>query len=99
MVIGPHATYATTHVLTLGLKPSPAQEEQATLSNKMPMFGNTPMMSALSHPSMAPHHTPQSVLPTLLPTTPYVSAQQVHKDMAAPRHVVSIKQFDRNRLH
>jgi hypothetical protein len=35
----------------------------------------------------------------MLPTTPYVSAAQTHKDTAAPRHVVSIKQFDRSRLH
>lgn len=53
-------------------------------------FGNTPMLSALSHPGG---------LQSTLPTTPYVSALQAHKDTAAPRHVISIKQFDRSRLH
>lgn len=60
-------------------------------ATKLPMFGTTPMIGAI----------PQSTTPvtTLLPTTPHVTAVQTHKDAAAPRHVVSIKQFDRNRLH
>jgi hypothetical protein len=68
---------------------------------KLPMFGNTPMLSALTHrePAPASLFTPALANATLLPTTPYVSAAQTHKDAAAPRHVVSIKQFDRSRLH
>lgn len=67
-------------------------------AQKMPMFGNTPMLGALTH-APALHQTSSMPAATLLPTTPYVSAAQIHKDTAAPRHVVSVKQFDRSRLH